>query len=194
MTIPKNRCVAAITGDGRFTVIEEPISEIKKGEVLVEVKASLISPGTETGGVLALRKAPSSELSPRPFGYGNAGVVIKQGESCEDIPVGTKVACIGAGYALHTNYACVPRNLMVPIPHSMSFEHASFAHLAATSLHALRRAELQIGENLLIVGLGLLWQIAVQIAANSNIHVSCLDKLPMRLEKAKKAGRTPWIF
>lgn len=181
-----NRKVAAITGDGKFTVIEEQIPELKKGQVLVEVKASLISPGTELMGIPALRKEPKADMKPRKFGYSNAGVILKQGEGCEDLPKGMRVACMGGNYALHSNYACIPRNLLIPIPDGMSFETASFAHLAATSLHGLRRADLQIGEYLAVSGLGLVGNIALQIAAASNVHVIGLDRLKKRLELAKK--------
>ena len=182
------RRVGAITYDGQFTVIEEAVPELKKGQVLVEVKASLVSPGTELMHVLQLRKTPNIDKNIKRFGYSSAGVVIKQGPGCEDIPLGSRVACMGGGYALHSDFNCVPRNLIAPIPEGMSFEHAAFAHLGATALHALRRAELQIGENLLVVGLGLIGQIAVQIAATSNVHVLALDRLPVRLALAKKGG------
>jgi len=191
----EKRRVAAITNDGKFTVIEENIPELKKGEVLVEVKASLISPGTELGCIaLPLRKNPKPHAKPRKFGYSNAGIVIKQGPGCEDIPIGMRVACMGGGYALHTDYAVIPRNLMVPIPDGMSFEVASFAHLGATSLHALRRAQLQIGENVLILGLGIIGQIATQICVASNLHVAVIDKLPMRIELAKRVGAEPLMI
>jgi threonine dehydrogenase-like Zn-dependent dehydrogenase len=177
----KNRRVAAITGDGKFVLVEEPVPELKKGQVLVEVKASLISPGTELGNVPGMRKNPDLKAEPAKFGYGNAGIVVGQGPGCEDIPVGMKVACIGAGYALHSN-------LMIPIPEGMSFEEASFAHLGATAMHALRRGKLQMGENFLVVGLGIIGQIAVMLGTASGVHVMATDKLPMRLGLAKKGG------
>ena len=183
-----NRKVGAITGEGKFTVIEETVPEIKKGEVLVEVKSSLISPGTELMSIPVLRKNPKTDMKPRKFGYSNAGIVIKQGEGCEDIPIGLKVACMGGGYALHTNIAVIPRNLLIPIPDGINFEIAAFAHLGATSLHGLRRAELQIGEYVLIAGLGLVGNIAIQIASSSNVHTAGMDKLQRRLDLAKKGN------
>ncbi|MDK1032557.1 MAG: hypothetical protein QGD94_11155 [Planctomycetia bacterium] len=151
----KERRVAAITGDGQFIIVTEPVPEPAEGQVLVEVKAALISPGTELGGVLHMREHPNADAEPMKFGYGNAGVVIKQGPGCEDIPLGMRVACMGGDYALHTDFACVPRNLMVPVPEGMDFADASFAHLGATAMHAIRRAELRYGEHLLVVGLGI---------------------------------------
>ncbi len=183
----KMRKVVAIDGRGRISVEQEPVPAPGPGQVLVEVKASLISPGTELGGVARRRQSPT-EGPPRAFGYGNAGVVIGQGEGCGDIPVGTRVACMGGGYAQHASSACVPRNMAVPMPEGVGFEHAAFSCLAATALNAIRRAELELGENVAVVGLGPVGQFACQWARLSGCHVMAIDRLPMRLERALKAG------
>jgi len=179
--------VLAIDGKGQLVVVEEPLPDPEPGQVLVEVKASLVSPGTELGGVKRRRENPS-DAPPRPFGYGNAGVVIGQGEGCEDIPVGTRLACMGAGYARHATHAAVPRNLTTPIPEGVDFGQASFACLAATALNAIRRGELQLGENVAVVGLGIVGQCACQLARLSGCHVMAIDRLPMRLDLATRTG------
>ena len=181
------RKVVAIDGRGRISVEQGPVPSPKPGQVLVEVKASLISPGTELGGVMRRRQNPTED-PPRPFGYGNAGVVVGQGEGCGDIPAGARVACVGGGYAQHASFACVPRNLTVPIPEGVSFDHAAFGCLAATALNAIRRAELQLGENVTVAGLGPVGQLACQWARLSGCHVMALDRLPMRLKRALEAG------
>ncbi|MDA0748790.1 MAG: zinc-binding alcohol dehydrogenase [bacterium] len=181
------RKVAAIDGAGRISVIEEPIPQPKRGQLLVEVKASMVSPGTELGGVKGRREKPS-DAPPRPFGYSNAGVVIEQGEGCEDIPLGTRVACMGGGYAQHSTHGCVPRNMAVPIPDAVSFDHASSVHLAGTGLNAVRRGELGLSEFVAVVGMGPVGQFACQWARLSGCHVMALDRLPNRLEVARTCG------
>ena len=125
---------------------------------------------------------------PRPFGYSNAGVVVAQGEGCEDIPLGTRVACMGGGYAQHATHACVPRNMAVPIPDGVSDGDAASIHLVATALNAVRRGAFQIGEHIAVAGLGLVGQFACQWARIAGSHVMGLDQLPMRLEKAAACG------
>ena len=181
------RKVVCIDGRGRITVEQQPVPAPKPGQVQIEVKASLISPGTELGGVVRRRQNPS-EAPPRPFGYGNAGVVTGCGEGCEDFAIGMRVACIGGGYAEHASQACVPRNMAAPIPDGVSFEHAAFACLGATALNAIRRAELLLGENVAVVGLGPVGQLACQWARLNGCHVMALDRLPMRLDRARQAG------
>ena len=182
-----SRKVVMRDGRGRIWVGEEPIRQPKPGQVLVEVKASMISPGTELGGVARNRENPS-DAPARSFGYSNAGVVIGQGEGCEDIALGTRVAGMGGGYAEHASHACIPRNLMVPIPDGVSFEHASSIHLVATGLNAIRRAELELGEHVAVVGLGPVGQSACQWARLSGCHTMALDRLEMRLERAVEGG------
>lgn len=181
------RKVAAIDGRGKISVIEEPMAAPKPGQVQIEVRASMVSPGTELGGVKRRRENPS-EAAPRPFGYSNAGVVIAQGEGCEDIPIGTRVACMGGGYAQHATHACVPRNMAVPIPDGVSDEDAASIHLVATALNAVRRGEFQLGEHIAVAGLGLVGQFTCQWARLCGCHVMGLDQLPMRLERAGACG------
>ena len=135
-----------------------------------------------------MRKNPRPEDKPRKFGYSNAGIVSKQGPGCEDIPVGLEVAGIGVGYALHTDYACISCNLLISKPKELSFPEAAFAHLGATAMQSIRRAELQIGENFLVIGLGILGQLAVQMGKLAGVHVMAMDLLPVRLDLAKRGG------
>lgn len=174
---------------GRVFIEEEPIPELKEGEVLVKVNASLISPGTEVGGIKKLRESQaSSKLGKRPFGYSISGEIVEVCKNCKSLKIGQKVACIGAGYALHTNYACIPQNLCVELPEGVSFEEGSFVHLAATSLWAVRRGKLEIGENVVVIGLGIIGQIVGQLSKISGCHVIGWDKYKLRLEIAERNG------
>ena len=183
----KQRKAAAIDGKGRIVVIEEPMPTPKPGQVLIEVKASMISPGTELGGVKRRRENPT-DGPPRPFGYSNAGVVIAQGQGCEDIPIGARVASMGGGYAQHASHVCVPRNMAVPMPDGVSFEDASSIHLVGTALNAMRRGDFVFGEFMAVVGLGPVGQFTCQLGRLSGCHVLGIDRLPMRLEKAGTCG------
>jgi threonine dehydrogenase-like Zn-dependent dehydrogenase len=186
--LPEKRLVAALDGAGRVSVIEEPVPELRPGSVLVEVESSLISPGTELGGVPARRRDPDPEKPPRRFGYGNAGVVLAVGRDCPRIEPGQRLACMGAGYALHATHAVVPRNLTVPVPEGLSPDLAAFGHLAATALWAVRRARVEFGAHLAVFGLGIIGQVAAQVARASGAHVMAVDGLEFRREIARRCG------
>src|SRR5215475_11577550 len=70
-------------------------------------------------GLLSAVQAVRSRLDrPTSLGYSSAGVVTGVGEGVTDIAVGDRVACAGAGYAVHAEAACVPRLLVAKIPES----------------------------------------------------------------------------
>ena len=61
---------------------------------------------------------------PQSVGYSSAGTVIAVGDGVTDIAVGEQVACAGAGYAVHAEFACVPRLLVAKIPARLSVQSA----------------------------------------------------------------------
>lgn len=191
MATPKKRAVAAVCGDGRLRLVEQEVPALRPGAVLVEVHASLVSPGTEVGGwrrLAAKRQNPQADAKPNPIGYSNAGVVLQAGEGVTEFRAGDRVACIGGTYALHTDYAAVPHNLCVALPERVSFQQGSYAMLAATAMHALRRAELGFGERTCVVGLGILGQLAAQLQQLAGQYVIGWDTIAFRTEKAGKWG------
>jgi predicted dehydrogenase len=82
----------------------------------------------------------------------------------------------------------VPRNLLAALPDEVDFESASFATLAAIALHGFRLCQPQVGENLVIIGLGLLGLLSVQIALAAGCRVLGVDIDPTRVELAKQFG------
>jgi len=183
------RHVAALDATGHGRLITEAVPQLKEGTILVQVHASLISPGTELSGAARARKTPSaSPGAPRTFGYQNAGHVLEVGAGVTEFKPGDRVACIGAGYAQHANYAVVPKNLCARLPDNVSFEEGAFAHLAMTALHAIRRGQPELGEHLVVVGLGLVGQLAARIGQLAGMFVMGWEKVPFRCEIAKGWG------
>ncbi|MCC7492007.1 MAG: zinc-binding alcohol dehydrogenase [Fimbriimonadaceae bacterium] len=188
MSIPSTRLAVGLDGAGRIHVLEQPVPRPAAGQVLLEMRASAISPGTELGGVKARREKPS-EAPPRVFGYGNAGVIAALGEGVEPrLSVGQRVAAMGGGYAEHATWCCVPQNMVVPLPPEVDFESGAFTCLAATALHAVRRAEVTLGQHLAVFGLGPVGQLALQLGQVAGAHGLGIDRLDNRLAAARAAG------
>lgn len=53
---------------------------------------------------------------PQSVGYSSSGMVVAVGDGIVDINVDDRVACAGAGFAVHAEFACVPRMLVAKIP------------------------------------------------------------------------------
>lgn len=186
--IPKQRQVATLDNQGRAEIITEPLPPTGPGAVLVRVQASLISPGTELSAVRQARQKNNGDPGQRrPFGYQNAGVVVAAGKGVTRFKPGDRVACMGAD-ALHATYAVVPQNLCAAIPEGVSYEEAAFTHLAITALNAIRRGRPDLGEYGLVVGLGLVGQMAARLGQLAGLYVMGWDTLPFRGEVAQRWG------
>ena len=128
----EKRVVAALMGNGTIGLVEQEAPELRPGAVRLEVHASLVSPGTELGGWRQLakqRESPNPNAKPRPFGYSNAGVVRDVGEGVTEFKPGDRIACIGGGYAMHTDVALVPHHLCVALPEKVTYAQGAYAML-----------------------------------------------------------------
>jgi predicted dehydrogenase/threonine dehydrogenase-like Zn-dependent dehydrogenase len=131
---------------------------------------------------------------PQSVGYSSAGEVVAVGDGVADINVGDRVACAGAGYAVHAEFACVPRLLVAKIPVSgerdfeVSYEEAAFATVGAICLHGIRTAEVALGDTVAVIGLGLLGQITVQLLKAAGVRVFGMDLLQQRADLAIGSG------
>ena len=182
------RIEAVITGSGEVMAREAELADLKDGEVRIRVHTSLISPGTEMAGVKYKRANQDKDAEPLVFGYANAGEVVEVKGNCNGIKSGMRVAAIGVGGANHANYANVPVNLVVPIPDSVTYAQASYACLGATSLQAVRRTSPQLGEYGLVLGLGIVGNLASQLFQISGARVLGWEALPARIKMAKECG------
>lgn len=102
--------------------------------------------------------------------------------------VGDYVACAGAGYAQHADIVCVPEHLAVRVHEKNYLALASGTTIGAIALQGIRRAQVQLGENVCVIGLGLLGQVTVQFAKNAGGTVFGIDLVNDRLTLAKKCG------
>jgi len=178
-----------LDGAGHGCVIKQEIPPLVKGAMLVKVHASLISPGTELRGAKAARQDPDAKPGePRPFGYQNSGEVLAVHDSVTEFKPGDRVACMGGGYAMHTNYAVVPKNLCTRLPDEVDYEQGAYMHLAITSMQTVRRGQPELGEYCVVVGLGLVGQMAGRLAQLAGMFVMGWDLAPFRCEVAQSWG------
>ena len=197
---------------GEVRTEEMPSPQCPENGVLVEVHSSLISAGTEKtsvdngqGSLLARAKKQPDQVkvvldavksyglketarrvsaklnSFKLLGYSASGVVIES--KCDEFKPGDRVAAAGAGIANHAEIIAVPKNLVVKIADSVSFEDAAYTTVGAIAMQGFRQAEPSLGENVVVVGLGLLGLITVQFlkAAGCNVIGMDIDERAMEL-------------
>jgi len=140
-------------------------------------------------GIMPTVQAVFNRLDqPMGLGYSTAGTIVALGKNMQGFKVGQRVACAGGGYATHAEYNVVPRNLLTPLPKNVDFESASFTTLGAIALHGFRLAETQLGENVAVIGLGLLGLLTIQLASAAGCNVLGIDIDPKRVKLASSLG------
>jgi len=140
-------------------------------------------------GLLTTVDAAFNRLDqPMALGYSSAGIVQAVGVGLQGFKVGDRVACAGGGYAVHAEYAIVPKNLLAHLPENVEFEAAAFATLGAIAMQGFRLAEPQVGERVAVIGLGLLGLLTVEISHAAGCQVFGVDLDPERVIMAQEFG------
>lgn len=123
-----------------------------------------------------------------PLGYSCSGQIIAIGKNVENFFVGDYVACAGSGHANHADVVVVPKNLAVKIQFPEMLKQCSLTTIGAIALQGIRRANLELGQKVCVIGLGLIGQLTVQLAKLSGCQVYGVDIQENRLVLAKKLG------
>ncbi len=140
-------------------------------------------------GVFSAVDAAFKRLSqPMALGYSSAGTVIEVGDGVSEFHPGERVACAGGGHAVHAEFASVPVNLLAAVTDGIPLEEAAFATLGAIALHGFRLSDAVLGENVAVIGLGVLGLLTVQIAAAAGCRVLGVDLDPERVKLARRLG------
>jgi predicted dehydrogenase/NADPH:quinone reductase-like Zn-dependent oxidoreductase len=127
-------------------------------------------------GLRATRQAVRRQLAMEmPIGYSSAGNVIEVGPRTSGVVPGDAVACCGGGHANHAEIVALPRNQIALVPDGVTLDHAAFSTIAAVALHGLRLAEFSLGERIVVIGCGLVGQLACRLASTAGARVVAMD-------------------
>lgn len=154
------------------------------GEVRVRAAYSLVSPGTELHYLD--RSARTGERF--PLGYCSAGVVQDVGPDAPGFAPGDRVTAMGWGEAVHAGVITAGYRLCRKVPDGLGLADAVVANLAATAVHAVDRARLTEGDEVAVVGAGIVGQLVAQTAAARGNRVTLLDRRQDRLRAAAALG------
>ena len=188
---------------------EAPIPRIKPGEILVQVKACGLC-GSDLMEWYVVEKAPTV------LGHEPAGIVAAVGEGVSEFEVGDRVfvhhhvpcftchQCL-RGYptlcetfkATHLDPGGFAEYIRVPalnvdrdvlkLPEKMSFAQATLIEPVATCIRGIKRANIQVGDTVVVVGSGVTGLILSQLARVLGAGmVMITDFVPFRLEMAQQ--------
>jgi predicted dehydrogenase len=200
---------------GETTVTDVPRPGLGSNDVVIRTRRTLISAGTErmlvefgkagligkarsqpdkvkqvldkikTDGLMPTLEAVFNRLDePLPLGYCNAGVVEEVGSKVTEFKPGDRVISNGP----HAEFVCVPQTLCAKIPDNVSDDQAAFTVLSSIGLQGIRLLQPNLGDRVVVIGLGLIGLVAVQLLRSSGCAVLGVDLNPERLALAEKFG------
>src|SRR5215472_9492658 len=176
------------TGTEMMKVHEAKLSMVGKARARPDQVRKVLDTVAQQGAMATYKKVMNRLDSYTPLGYSLCGVVVEVGTGAEEFKVGQLVAAAGNEYALHAEYNWIPVNLCAPVPRGVAPEHAAFSTVGAIAMHGMRRAEPQLGETALVIGLGLIGQLLVRLLVAAGVRVLGLDMIEDRCRLAEQAG------
>jgi NADPH:quinone reductase len=177
--------VKHVGGPDVMELVELPVPQPKASEAVVKLAAS----GVNFIDVY-YREGRYKTTLPFVPGQEGAGVVTEVGAEVKSLKVGDRVAWCGVQGA-YAEYAAVPADRLVPVPHAVSDQHAAAAMLQGMTAHYLSHGTypLKQGETALIHaaagGVGLL---LVQMAHNIGARVIATVSTEEKAKLARAAG------
>ena len=161
-------------------------------EVKTETIYSGITNGTERNQLIGGNYAPKDEQLPTGGGgYQNVGRVIEVGPDVSELQVGDVLYMSAA----HSEYIVMAEDdLLIKLPDSIDRTEAALFGMTSVAMRTCRNTELKMGERVLIVGAGIIGQVAAQIAAVMGARATLCDINPNRLELAREIGTAETVL
>ncbi|CCH51616.1 oxidoreductase domain protein [Fibrisoma limi BUZ 3] len=198
------------------TVLEDvPAPQVRRGQVLIRTRRSLVSLGTErmlvefgkasliakarqqpdkvkqvldkirTDGLVPTLEAVFRKLD-QPLPLGYCNVG-------EVIAVGEGVLDIRPGDRVasngpHAEVVCVPRHLVAQIPDGVSDDEAAFTVIGAIGLQGIRLLNPTLGETVVVIGLGLIGLLTADLLRLNGCRVIGVDLDETKVQLARDKG------
>ena len=205
--------MAVVTAPGRVEFKKKTLPPLGTHDVLLRVKASGIC-----GGDLHLFKGkhPLASL-PLPIGHEISGEVIRIGQAVSRVSAGDRVAvepviicekcyfCLRGEYHLCQNiryqysagqggftpYFVAPENWVHRLPDFVSYEEGALLEPLAVAVHAVRKAQVDLGHSVAIFGAGGIGLFLLQVVKAAGCGSAFIvDLLDHRLDTAMRLGAT----
>ena len=173
---------------GKAELQERDLDEnLAPDHVLLKTECTLISPGTEFANLSGNTNRGAKSPFPAVLGYSAVARVLKAGSSVTTLREGDRCLCY---HSHHSNYQRMPESNLVRIEDdALPAREAVFCVVGCMGFQGVRRCRPEFGESLMVMGLGLLGQFAVQTARLSGcMPVIALDFIEARRKIALELG------
>ena len=183
------------TAKNKAELVEEPKPVAASGEVVVKLVRSCISSGTERANITGVPDGATGIFGaendmrvtwPRRGGYSSSGIVESIGDGVSSVKPGDRVAM---SWSWHKEYMNLPESQVYRIPDDVSFQDAAFAHISTFPAAAIRKCRLEFGESAIVMGQGVLGQLAVKLLRVAGAApIIAADPIPEKRKAALALG------
>ena len=171
---------------------------LEPGQIRLETCYSLVSPGTELSWYSGIQRDVAGDKFHYPIypGYCQSGRVVEVSTDVEGLKVGELIVSGGP----HASQIVVSPeesedlthgDLTKPIqkvPQGLNAKLAPFAKIGEIAMTAIRIAEYSLGDRVLVLGLGLVGNLAAQLFQLSGADVLAVDISDFRIQRARTCG------
>lgn len=120
--------------------------------------------------------------------YSCTGVVIAVGKEVRTLRPGDSVACLGSRETWYADLACISEYEAVILADPKDFKQQAVAGYGVFALHAVQRAQLQVGHTVCVIGFNAFGYLVMQLAKLSGAVVIVVDDKLEQLERAQELG------
>ncbi|MBM3265653.1 MAG: zinc-binding dehydrogenase [candidate division Zixibacteria bacterium] len=178
--------IAVLHGPRDLRIEEHPLeTSLQPHQIRVETRISALKIGTDRGNYEGAERVPGAPDYPRWVGDSNLGVVRETGTAVTRFKPGDRVI---SRYPHQSEYVADEHEIIVTVPDGVENEDAVWGHLYTLSAICYRKALFQPGENVAVVGLGVLGLGAVALGPCFGGRVAAIGNSPLRTEMALRMG------
>jgi threonine dehydrogenase-like Zn-dependent dehydrogenase len=179
---------AVLAGPGHIRVDDVPLSAPGPGQVRVKLEGC---------GVCASNLTPwegpewmQFPTEPGALGHEGWGLIDAVGEGVTGLQVGDRVAALS--YKSYAEYDVAEADAVVPLPASLAGQPFPGEPLGC-AFNIFRRADIQPGQDVAIIGIGFLGAILTRLASDAGARVIAVSRRPFSLDVARRFGAAETI-
>lgn len=181
------------TAPSEVSVVEEYVPELKAGQALCRAKYSLISTGTELRCLLGIFDKDTNWASWVQYPFAPGYSMVAEVERVAGVGKASPGDIVYVK-APHSEYFVANEEELYPVPGDVRAEDATFMTVAMTAQQGVRRAALELGNNIAVAGAGLIGQLVIlYLNMMGARRIVAIDQAEERLEFARKSGATHTI-
>jgi threonine dehydrogenase-like Zn-dependent dehydrogenase len=179
---------AVLYGAGDLRIESEPYdpAALEAKEILVRTEVTGFSTGTDLGNYEGRStEVPNAPGYPRGVGYSNVGIVEAVGTEVRSLMPGDRVFSMKHH---RSAYVALDTEILVRVPEGVDPEQASLAYLVHLGVAALRQVNYLAGEDVAVVGLGVIGLCTVAVATAMGARVIAVANDDGRAVLARALG------